>query len=340
MKDKTSLKICIIKLSAMGDIIHTMIALQFLKKKMPTCTIDWIVEEGFKGILKNNPHINNILPVNLKSIKKKKSELFTQIKLLQEYSKNNYDLVIDAQGLIKSAFVAKLVGGRVVGSKIIGFDKDSIREKFASWFYDKTVNIGYGRNVIERSSKVICEPFDIKVDERMILKKKPFLFYSSTVNSKSQTKNYIVFVVGASKINKIYPKERFLEIAKELNENIIVVWGDEKEFETATWLASNSDIIEVAPKGNLDNLKFIIQNSKLVIGADTGPTHIAWGLNIPSITVFGNTPHKRNTYITNINKVVKSSSKVDALKLDKSDFSITEIKSKEIVALAKELLSL
>ncbi|MCK5294269.1 MAG: lipopolysaccharide heptosyltransferase I, partial [Arcobacteraceae bacterium] len=61
------MKICIIKLSAMGDIIHAMVALQFIKKKLPNCQIDWIVEEGFKGVLENNPDIDNILPINLKS---------------------------------------------------------------------------------------------------------------------------------------------------------------------------------------------------------------------------------------------------------------------------------
>jgi len=91
-------------------------------------------------------------------------------------------------------------------------------------------------------------------------------------------------------------------------------------------------------KLNLDELKFKIQNSSLVIGGDTGPIHMAWALNVPSITIFGNTPENRNTYITNINKVIKSSSKVDALKLDKNDFSINEIDSDKIVQLVKGLL--
>ncbi|MCK4737493.1 MAG: lipopolysaccharide heptosyltransferase I, partial [Sulfurimonas sp.] len=97
------MKICIVKLSAMGDIIHAMVALQFIKKEIPNAQIDWVVESGFKGVLENNPDIDNILPINLKSIKKKKSEVFNQFKILKTYSKNNYDIVIDAQGLLKSA---------------------------------------------------------------------------------------------------------------------------------------------------------------------------------------------------------------------------------------------
>ena len=320
----------------MGDIIHAMVALQFIKKAKPDIQIDWIVEDSFKSVLENNPDIDNILPVNLKSIKKNKMELFSQIKLLNNYAKNNYDVVLDAQGLIKSAIVSKIVGARVINSKIIGFDKDSIREGISSWFYDETVNIGYEKNVIDRNIKVLCDAIGVRVKKTDILNKQPFLF-SKKLKTQHLTIN-IIFVVGASKINKIYPKEKFLELAQRLDENIEVVWGNQDEYDTALWLSEQSDLIQIASKGNLDDLKSKIQNSKLVIGGDTGPTHMAWALNIPSITIFGNTPEYRNTYITEINKVIKSDSFVDPLNLDKSDFSIEDIKASQICTIAKELL--
>jgi len=331
------MKIAIVKLSAMGDIIHAMVALQFIKKTFPEATIDWIVEEGFKGILENNPHINNILTVNLKSIKIKKSAIFTQYKLLQKYGKNNYDVVIDAQGLLKSAIVSRIIGGRVVGSFVAGFDTDSIREKIASLFYDKKVYISYEKNVIDRNIKVILEPLGLKLTKEDILTKEPFL-YTNSKYSISNSQFPIIFIVGASKPNKIYPKEKFLEIAEKLQKQVLVVWGNQDEYETAFWLSQNSNFITLDEKGTLDDLKFKIQNSKLVIGGDTGPTHIAWGMNIPSITIFGNTPAYRNTYETPINKTVKSDSIVNPLKLDKTDFSIEEISSVSIVNIAKRLL--
>ena len=329
------IKICIVKLSAMGDIIHAMVALQFIKKNFPNSQIDWLVEDSFKGILENNPDINNILPINLKSIKKKTIEIFTQIKLLKKYAKNNYDLVIDAQGLIKSAIVSKILGKRVAGSGIIGFDKDSIREGIASFFYDKVISIGYEKNVIDRNIEVLCKSLDINVSKENLLRKEKFLFSS---NLKLFKENSIIFVIGASKENKIYPKEYFLEIAKLLNEEIVIVWGNKIEFEVAQWLSGESAFIKIAPRGNLDDLKNIISNAKLVIGADTGPTHMAWALNVPSITIFGNTPEYRNTYITDINKVIKSNSIVNPCKLDKNDFSICDIKASEIAKIAKALI--
>ena len=331
------MKICIVKLSAMGDVIHAMVVLQFIKKQIPSCQIDWIVEDGFKGVLENNPHIDNILAVNLKSIKKKKSEIFNQIKLLNEYAKNQYDIVIDAQGLIKSAIVAKIVGEKKVGSKIVGFDKDSTREGIASWFYNETVNIAYDKNVIDRNCTLISKSLDISISKEDILNKEPFL-YSEKIDNDSG--NNILFVVGASKENKMYPKELFLEIANNLqDEKIEVVWASEEENKIAHYLEQNGSNICMCEKMNLDKLKLKIQSSKLLIGADTGPTHMAWALNIPSITIFGPTPAYRNTYKTSINKTIKSNTKVDPLKLDYNDYSINKIDPQDIANLAKELLT-
>ncbi len=325
------MKIAIVKLSAMGDIIHAMVALQFIKKADPNIEIDWIVEESFIQILENNPHIDNILPVNLKSIKKDKKQIFNEIKKIKSYAKNSYDLVIDAQGLIKSAITSKLLG-----KKVVGFSNNSIREGVASYFYQQKVEIAYEANAIERNIKVLCEPLKIDVTKKDILNKEPFLYYKST--PKLPIENYIVFVVGASLKNKIYPKELFLEIAKSLNKTILVIWANEEEKSVAQFLKEHSHNIIIAPKVNLDELKAVIHKAKLVIGGDTGPTHIAWALNVPSITLFGNTPEYRNTYLTNINRVLKSNSVVNPLKLDRNDYSIKDINPKEITTMAKELL--
>ena len=109
------MKIAIVKLSALGDIVHAMVALQFIKAHFPEIQIDWIVEERFAEVLENNPDINHILTVNLKSLKTNKAGIFQQIKNVRKYALNNYDLVIDAQGLIKSAIIAKLLGKHIAG---------------------------------------------------------------------------------------------------------------------------------------------------------------------------------------------------------------------------------
>jgi heptosyltransferase-1 len=325
------MKICIVKLSALGDIIHSMVILQFIKQKYPTASIDWIVESAFADILNNNPHIDNIFTVNLKSIKKNKFKIFSEIKNIRKLSKSSYDIVIDAQGLLKSAIVSKLICGK----NIVGFSNDSIRESLASLFYTKTASIGYDKNVIDRNVVLINKALDMDITKDNILSKKPFL-YSSFSNSNAID---ILFVLGASRENKIYPKEKFVELAALLREyKIEAIWANKYEKEAAEFIAKSCDNVNICDKMSLDELKDKVSKSSLVIGGDTGPTHMAWGLNVASVTIFGNTPEYRNTYITNINKVIKSNSKVDPLKLDKNDFSIREIGVDDIVVLAKELL--
>ena len=102
--------------------------------------------------------------------------------------------------------------------------------------------------------------------------------------------------------------------------------------------AKGSRVI-VCEKLSIDALKLLISQVDLVIGPDTGPTHMAWALNIPSITIFGPTPGYRNTYITRVNKIIESDSIVDPNKIDKRDGSIKNIKVMDIVKISKKLLS-
>lgn len=329
-------RIAIIKLSAMGDIIHAMVALQYIKKQYPNLQIDWFVESAFAPILENNPDINEIIKLDLKSIKKDKKEILNQIKLIKKYEKNSYDLVIDAQGLIKSAIVSFFLG-----KNRVGFSKNSTREKLASFFYTKKVDIAYDKNAIERNVKVLSQALNFEITKDDILNKKPFLFYKNEneviYEYLSKDKKNVLFVIGASWPSKMYSKEKFAKIINNLDENCLITWGNEAEKDIADFIANISKA-KVLPKLDLNSLKAIMSKVDLVIGNDTGPTHMAWALNIPSITLFGNTPGYRNTYITNTNKIIESKSIVNPFKLDRNDFSIKEIDENEIINTAKGLL--
>ena len=147
----------------------------------------------------------------------------------------------------------------------------------------------------------------------------------------------IVLIIGSSWDSKNYPAEKFVNIAKALQQNCLVVWGSEQEKEKADWMSTQSDTIQVMPRLDLNSLKALISKADLLIGNDTGPTHMAWALNRPSITIFGPTP-TRMAYQTDINKVIKSASIVNSYKLNRQDYSIKDIDENEIIALAKTLL--
>ena len=330
------MKIAIVKLSALGDIVHAMVALQFIKAYSPAIQLDWIVEERFAGVLQNNPDIDHILPVNLKSLKTNKAGIFQQLKVVREYALNDYDLVIDAQGLIKSAVIAKLLGKRIAG-----FNANSIREKAASWFYDVKLACAYDTNAIARNAFILSSPFGINITAEHLLNKKPYLFFKNEDPQiydflKNDRKN-IVLVIGSSWDSKNYPADKFVKIALALQQNCLVVWASDQEKNAADWMSTQSGNIQVMPKMDLNSLKALIAKADLLIGNDTGPTHMAWALNRPSITIFGPTPI-RMAYQTSINKVVKSASSVNPYKLNRQDYSIRDIDENEIIELAITLL--
>ena len=128
------MKIAIVKLSALGDIVHGMIVLQFIKKNYPESEIDWIVEKRFFEVLENNPHINQIHQVNLKVVKQLRSLTLLWKELRKVLKFGKYDLVIDMQGLMKSAILSRIIPSRAT----LGFNRDSVREKIASFFIDST----------------------------------------------------------------------------------------------------------------------------------------------------------------------------------------------------------
>lgn len=330
-------KIAIVKLSALGDIVHAMVALQFIKARFPDLQIDWLVEARFADLLRDNPHISNVLTVNLKAAKTNKFAIFNEIKTIKNYARENYDLIIDAQGLLKSAITA-----RFLGKNATGFDTNSIREPLASWFYSKKIACAYDENTIDRNCAVLAKSLNFSISRKEILNKEPFLFFhTSKINFqpflKQDLKN-IVFVIGSTWASRNYPAEKFVEVANALKQNCLVIWGTQGEFEIAQNMALQSDCIQVLPKLDLNDLKALLSQVDLVIGNDTGPTHIAWGLNVPSITLFGCTPISR-VYQTSVNKVLKSPSIVNPRKLDKSDDSIKQIDVYEIAELANVLLS-
>lgn len=329
-------KIAIVKLSAMGDIVHAMTALQFIKHALPDARIDWIVEEGFVGLLENNPYIDTILPVRLKALKKDKLQLFPEIRRIRSYAAKGYDIVIDAQGLIKSAVVSRMLGPNA------GFDRDSIREKAAAFFYAKSFSIPYEENVIYRNIELISSALDIEIDRQQVNTKKPFLFFDEKERRKSadfldENQKNIIYILGSSWESKVYPKEQFVKVIKSLGENALLVWGDEKELSAAEYISRQCEAA-VLPSLTLGELKALISKADLVIGGDSGPTHFAWAMNRPSITLFGPTPGERNTLEGDYTRVICSSSEVDPMRLDKEDFSIGEIDPAEIVQVAKELL--
>ncbi len=325
-------KIAIVRLTALGDIVNSAVVLQFIHNHNKDVHIEWITEEVFAPLLRNHPLVNKVHSINLKKLKKEKSFSGLKETIKQLKSLGEFDIIIDMQGLLKSAIVSRLIG-----KNTHGFSKDSSREGISSLLYKTTTIIDYTENIIKRNCFVVSDGLNFEISRDMILNKKAIFAFEKDNNISKEKKN-IAMVIGASWDSKIYPKEKVAELCNTLKQNSVLIWGSEKEREEAQWISNNSDYATVAPKFSLTALLSFISNVDLLIGNDTGPTHMAWAQNIPSITLFGPTT-TRMMYETAINIGLKSPSIVDINKIDKNDFSIKEIEILEIVAKAKELLN-
>jgi heptosyltransferase-1 len=330
-------RIAIIRLSALGDIINSLFILPFIKARYPDATIDWICEEAFASMIEHHELIDHVRTVAIKRAKKERSlKVLTQtIRQLRSYGP--YDHVIDLQGLLKSAMVA-----RIIGKNAHGFDKQSLREGAAAWLYRSHTSIPYRENAMLRTAAIISDVLKLEISKQKILEK-PAAFKTKPLSNalsrliKPDKKN-VVITVGSSWPSKVYPPEKFAEVANGVDAHVILVWGSASEHIDAKTIAGRCSDCSIAPKLSLYELVQLISHADLTIGNDSGPTHMAWMQNRPSITLFGPTPAYKMIFATDVNIAIESDSMIDPLKLDRNDFSIRTIPSDFIISEATKLL--
>ena len=323
MQDKNQLKIAIVKLSALGDIVHAAIVLQFIKKHCPNAHITWLVDARFASLLKDHPLIDELVVLPLKESFKKSYKI---IKTL-----GKFDKIIDLQGLFKSAVVAKLLG-----KEIYGFSRESVKEKIAARLYRHKFKIDYNENIIVRNLSLVGYALNFSFDKSEILKKSPCFEICKKFKNESGKKR-ILIAAFASEESKIYDK--FKDVIRLLDGcEIYLCYGSESEKARAETIISGTSA-KLLEKLSIKDMIDFIASCDLVIGNDSGLTHLAWAVNRPSITLFGNRPSHRNAYVTDKNLVVDMGKEIDARSIDKNDFCIREIYPETVANFAKRLLN-
>ncbi|GAA8902812.1 lipopolysaccharide heptosyltransferase I [Helicobacter pylori] len=324
------MKIAIVRLSALGDIIVSAVFLALIKERFTNAQIEWFVDERFGAILEHSPYIDKLHPVALKSTLTTFNPLkiFKLFKSLRAYE---YDIVIDMQGLIKSALITQMLKA----PKKVGFDYASAREGLSAFFYSQKVSIAYNESVLKRNFTLLSHALNLpkkEISESLSSRSKVFSYQDSPkIDALNLNKNKpkILFVLETSKINKTYPIERFKELALALeNFQICLLWHASEDKATALYgaLKNQRDVL-LLPKLTLNEVKALLFKMDLIIGGDTGITHLAWALQKPSITLYGNTPMERFKLESPINVSLTGNSNAN---YHKKDFSIQNIDPKKI----------
>ncbi|MFT2641223.1 lipopolysaccharide heptosyltransferase I [Helicobacter pylori] len=324
------MKIAIVRLSALGDIIVSAVFLATIKERFTNAQIEWFVDERFGAILEHSPYIDKLHPIALKSTLTTFNPLkiFKLFKSLRAYE---YDIVIDMQGLIKSALITQMLKA----PKKVGFDYASAREGLSAFFYSQKVSIAYNEPVLKRNFTLLSHALNLpkkEISEGLSSRSKVFSYQDSPkIDALNLNKNKlkILFVLETSKINKTYPIERFKELALALeNFQICLLWHASEDKATALYgaLKNQRDVL-LLPKLTLNEVKALLFKMDLIIGGDTGITHLAWALQKPSITLYGNTPMERFKLESPINVSLTGNSNAN---YHKKDFSIQNIDPKKI----------
>ncbi|WP_033785986.1 lipopolysaccharide heptosyltransferase I [Helicobacter pylori] len=332
------MKIAIVRLSALGDIIVSAVFLAMIKERFIHAQIEWFVDERFSAILEHSPYIDKLHPIALKSALKSFNPLkiFKLFKSLRAYE---YDIIIDMQGLIKSALITQCLKA----PKKVGFDYASAREGLSALFYSQKVSIAYEEPILKRNFTLISQALNLpkeEISQSLTSRSKVFSYQdSSQINALNLNENKpkILFVLETSKINKTYPIERFKELALMLESvQICLLWhADEKKAAALYDALKNQCDILLLPKLTLNEVKALLFRMDLIIGGDTGITHLAWALQKPSITLYGNTPMERFKLESPINVSLTSNANAN---YHKKDFSIQNIEPKRIKECVLNLL--
>lgn len=284
-------KILIIKLSALGDVVHTLPALHALRKEFPGARIDWLVEETASPLLKDHPLLDRVHVFKKTWRKNLFRHLFSDIiPFYKALQKENFDWAIDFQGLTKSGLAAYFSGAR----NVIGFgDKDG--REFNKLFTNVKIKPPPGLHIVQKNL-CLLDPLGIENPEVSF----PLPEFKDD-RTELTSGDYIVVNPGAGWVNKILPIDILGKLCalifKETGWNIMVAWGPGEEslaLNLVQSIETHGARARIAPETTIPQLACLIARSRLFLGGDTGPTHLAAALKIPIVSWFGPSDSRRN----------------------------------------------
>ena len=293
------MKILIVRLSALGDIVHALPVLAAIKDARPDAEVDWLVEENYASILSIAHGLRRrIIVRGRKSFSTPDSISFGGLMGYHHAAKylwnQDYDYALDLQGLIKSAIWARLS----FADRVIGFDAPNLREPLAASLYSQTVTPPPGQHVIHKNLSILSA-LDIKPGPIEIpLTPHASADTTAAIDTAGGSLRYIVINPGAAWPNKRWPAERFGALASKLHSHTglrsLVTWGPSEQQLAQSVVDASSGTASLAPPTTVSDLAVLLREAALVISGDTGPLHIAAAMDTPLVGLYGPTWPERN----------------------------------------------
>lgn len=303
------MKILLLRLSALGDVIHTLQAVSDLRASLPEARIAWVVEQAYAGLVEAVAPVDRVIPVRMKRWRKNllaretRESVGALRRSLREAAGGG--ISIDGQGLLKSGALARLSGATLR----FGFDRQSIREKAALAFINRPIAIPWGLHVVEINRALIRgvvaalgrTPLEGPEPDLRRFAAEPDGELRALMSGTP-----VALLPGAGRADKQWNIDRFQglarHIANEYRAPVTVLWGPGED-ELARAIAAGSPAV-AAPRTDLGALTWALSQARVVVAGDTGPLHLAAALGTPVVGLYGPTDPARNGPWGQLDRVV------------------------------------
>lgn len=268
--------ILFVKTSSLGDVVHNCPAVSDVARRLPGAEIDWIVEEGFAGLAAMHASVRRVIPVAIRRWRGSawRPAVWSEIgQFRRRLAAQRYDAVIDTQSLLKSALVSCCATGTRHG-----MNRASAREPLAACFYDVRHEVPRGLHAVERNRRLAAAALGLPLD--------PLLDYGLRVPPVAARSSRVVLLTMSSRAGKLWPEARWIELARSLGAPVVLPWGSVEEKSRAKRIAGALSQASVPPRMALGELAGLLGNARMVIGVDTGLTHLAAALGTPTLGIY------------------------------------------------------
>ena len=276
-------RVLLIKTSSLGDVIHCLPAVSDMAREVPDLTLDWVIEEQLAEIARLHPAVDRAIPVRLRSWRRRlfDSDTWTEFGAFRHaISQKRYDRIIDAQGLIRSALLARLAAG-----PHCGYDRKSVREPPASFFYDRKFEVGVTIHAAERMRRLAAQamgyepPTEIDYGLDVVGERPEWL----------TADRYIVGLHATARADKTWPESDWRALAARADAAglaLVLPWGSENERQRSKRIASASERAIVPPRLGFREMAALQAGASAVVGVDTGLTHLASAVGAPVVAIY------------------------------------------------------
>jgi heptosyltransferase-1 len=278
---QTIRRVLVVKTSSMGDVVHTLPAVSDMRAHCPGIEVDWLVERPFAALPELHPGVRQVLPMAWRKWRRQLGQRQTwqaMAALRSQLRERQYQLVIDFQGLFKSAIWA-----RQAAAPVAGYNRRSAREGGASWLYRHPLEVPTHLHAIERSRRLAALALGYPMPATP-----PAFGVRAGAGSWPVPQRRAVLIPCASRPEKFWPLEGWRAVRSRCEAaglQCVILWGNELELRNAQAIAQGSDSL-IPPFLSVAETAAVLDGAELVVGLDTGFTHLGAALQAPTLGIY------------------------------------------------------